>query len=150
RLDARGAEAEAREEHHPIDSVAIGVAEHALGAVRVDTRNLAQAVLGGATGTWPGRFGVAPPFSEQLRKARPLSERECVGPPLETLLYQLRLDNVRIGINEFDRHFRHSFCHLLSCTVTLLPCLRISQTGEDTGEANLIEPQATNTNRQRS
>ena len=100
--DARRAQAEAREEDHLVDAVAVGVGERAGGRPRVDPLDLAEPVLRRAAGARPLRLGVAPALGEQLS---PGAERECLRPAREALAHQrLALDDMGVGVDELDGH----------------------------------------------
>ena len=79
-LERRRAEPEAGIEHHRVDLIAIGVAEHAFGRPAVDSLRGGEAVLGRAARAGAAGLGIVAALDHQSRHV--VARRDVFGPAL--------------------------------------------------------------------
>jgi hypothetical protein len=103
--EARNRQPQAREEHHLLDALAVGVGQHAIDRARIDAGRAAHAVLGRAARAGTLELGIATPLDEEAAAAV-LAATKChrVRPALQRLDRQGgALDHVGIGVDD-GRH----------------------------------------------
>ena len=98
-LERRRAEPEAGIEHHRVDLVAIGVAEHALGRPAVDPLRRGDAVLGRTARSRPAGLGIVSALDDQTRRVAP--RLDVFRPALHRLDRQgCPLGDVSVSVND--------------------------------------------------
>ncbi len=113
-LEGGHAQAEAREQHHLVDTVGIGVGEHPVHAPGIDSRSRRQPVLRGTSRARPFVLGIGPPLDQDPELGIG-PQRHVVGKALQQLGEELqRFHGMGIGI--YDVQVR---CHHLSLAWTV-------------------------------
>ena len=98
-LERRRAEAEAGIQHHRVDLIAIGVAEHAFGRPEVDPVRGGQAVFGRASRAGPTGFRIVAALDHQSRSVR--ARHDVIRPALHCFDRQgSALGDMAVGVDD--------------------------------------------------
>ena len=99
-LDGGHAQAEAREQHHLVDPVGVGVGEDPGRRAGVDAGLGAHALVGRATGPGALGVGIGPPFDDHARNPV-VAQADLFGEAAEDVEHEGRsLDDVAVGVDD--------------------------------------------------